>query len=460
MTHSKTRMTHLIVSSRVATLLLAALVAATTVLLRGSATSPLTAAEFSSPGQAADHSARLSQEIVQLGSDELVAGIQPVGTDAEQALTLAEIKVWLDDPRNHRRLGVRLPLGLAAGAAQLEGFDDNPLTRAKIELGRQLFFDGRLSKDHSLSCASCHDPQHAFADNKAVSLGIDQQPGGRNAPVAYNRILSARQFWDGRAASLEAQAVGPIANTVEMANTHDACVECLRAVAGYRLQFERIFEEGVTIENVARAIASFERTIVTGPTPWDRHERLASFEKAYAADLEELDLLEEDDPDLFDEYVALSQASKATPVSEAAKRGGELFFGKANCSACHNGANYTDELYHNVGVGMQVESPDGALAESPDWGRFDQTQAEEDRGAFKTPTLRNVAQTAPYMHDGSLATLAEVIDWYDGGGQANRWQSPDIEPLGLSDREKLDLVEFLKALTGRLPKVERGRLPE
>lgn len=391
-------------------------------------------------------------EVVLLGSDHLVAGIPTEGQQGDGDLTLDEVEAWLDNPRNHAQLAVQLPLGLAAGATELKGLDQNPLTRAKIELGRQLYFDGRLSKDHSISCASCHDPRHGYADETPVSLGVNDQPGGRNSPIAYNRIFSAQQFWDGRAASLEAQAIGPIANPVEMSNTHDACVECLGTIPGYHVQFERIFADGLTIENVARAIASFERTLVTGPAPWDHYERLASFTKAYAEDLEELDLLKKDDPELFDEYQALLQASKAHPVSASAIRGGELFFGKANCSVCHNGANYTDELFHNVGVGMDHESPD--------WGRFEVTKDDDDRGAFKTPTLRNVEQTAPYMHDGSLNSLVKVVDWYDGGGHVNQWQSPDIEPLGLSDQEKADLVEFMKSLTGRLPIVERGRLPE
>jgi len=286
-----------------------------------------------------------------------------------------------------------------------------------------------------------------------VSFGVEGQAGGRNSPVAFNRIFSTAQFWDGRAESLEEQAVGPIANPVEMGHTHDACTACLAAIEGYRLQFERLFADGVTIDNVGRAIACFERVLVTGPAAWDHYSRLASFQKTYADDLEYLDELEEEDPELYAEYQALRQAHEANPISESAVRGGELFFSaETNCSVCHNGVNFTDELYYNLGVGMDVEDPD--------WGRFDVTGDEADRGAFKTPTLRNVAQTAPYMHDGSQQTLAEVVAWYNQGGHPNPWLDERIVPLGLTDQQQADLVAFMEALTGRLPKVETGRLPK
>ncbi len=387
------------------------------------------------------------REVVLLGSDELTAGIP-----GEGALQIAEIKQWLAEPRNHQHLQPRLPPGLAAGATQMRGLVENPLTRAKIELGRQLYFDPRLSRDHSISCASCHDPPHGFADDAQVSLGVDGQAGGRNSPVAYNRIFSNAQFWDGRAATLEVQAIGPIANPVEMSNTHDACVAHLRTIGGYRLQFAQLFADGLTIDNVAKALACFERVLVTGTAPWDHHERLASFRKIYRDDLEYLDELEEDDPELYQEYQTLLSASAANPVSKAAIRGGELFFGKANCSVCHNGVNYTDELYHNLGVGMERHDPD--------LGRYEVTGAAEDRGKFKTPTLRNVEQTAPYMHDGSQATLLSVVEWYDQGGHPNPWLADDVEKLNLTDDEQAALVAFMKALTGRLPRVETGRLPE
>ncbi len=388
-----------------------------------------------------------TEEVV-LGAPELTAGIPGSGP-----LSGTEIEAWLAEPRNHAVLTPVLPFGLAAGAGQIAGLDANPLTRAKIELGRQLFFDPRLSQDGTISCASCHDPGFGYAKNTQFGVGVGGQLGGRNSPTAYNRILSSLQFWDGRADSLEEQSKGPIANPIEMSNTHDVCVAYLADVPGYKLQFERIFPDGVNIDNVAKAIASFERVLVTGPTPWDYYEQLHNFEQAYADDLEDLDALKEDDPDTYDEYVQLKSDSDAHPLSASAQRGGELFFGqKASCTACHVGANFTDELYHNLGVGMD--------AAEPDLGRYVVTKDEKDRGAFKTPTIRNVAMTAPYMHDGSQKTLVEVVEWYDKGGHPNANLDPKIKPLKLTAEEKADLVAFMEALTGDLPKVESDRLPK
>ena len=400
------------------------------------------------PAAAAHQPAPAEPEEITLGAAELTAGIPGDGP-----LTAEQIKRWLDDPTSHVVLKPHLPLGLAAGESQIEGVDANPLTRAKIELGRQLFFDPRLSVDGTISCADCHNPDTGYAMNTRLGIGVDGKTGTRNSPAAYNRILSGRQFWDGRAASLEEQAEGPIVNPVEMSNTHDVCLATVDEVPGYQAQFERIFPDGVTMDNTCRAIAAFERTIVTGPAPWDYYVQLRDFEDAYADDLEDIEMLKEDDPDLYDDYMRLKQAADAHPISESARRGGELFFSqKANCTACHVGVNFSDELYHNLGVGMD--------AAEPDLGRFVETGDEKDRGAFKTPTIRNVAQTAPYMHDGSQQTLAEVVDWYAKGGHPNPQLDPKIVPLDLTDRDKADLVAFMKELTGELPKVERDRLPK
>ena len=251
-------------------------------------------------------------EQVQLGMPELTAGIPGSGPLGED-----EINAWLDDPKNHVVITPVLPLGLAAGAAQIAGLDQNPLTRAKIELGRELFFDPRLSQDGSISCASCHDPDFGYAKNTQFGVGVRGQLGGRNSPTAYNRILSALQFWDGRAASLEEQSKGPIANPVEMSNTHEVCVAYLGKIPGYKLQFERIFPDGVNIDNVAKAIASFERVLVTAPSPWDYYEQLRNFNQAYADDLEDLDTLKADDPDLYAEYMEVKGASDAHPIAQA-----------------------------------------------------------------------------------------------------------------------------------------------
>jgi cytochrome c peroxidase len=396
----------------------------------------------------ADLTKVLPKEKVVLGDPSLTAGIPGEGT-----LTLEQINAWLVDPKNHVVLDVELPLGLNAGQNDIQGLDENPLTRAKIELGRQLFFDPRLSSDFSISCASCHDPDTGYAAETQFGVGVGGQTGNRNSPVAFNRILSGDQFWDGRAPSLEEQAKGPIANPIEMSHTHEACAECLQGVPGYVRQFSQIFEDGLTIDNVAKAIASFERSVVTGPAPWDYYLQKKNFEEAFAADIEDLDALKEDDPELYDQYMAIKEASDKHPISDSAVRGGELFFSdKTSCTACHLGANFTDEKYHNLGVGMD--------AAEPDLGRFVETKVDADRGAFKTPTVRNISLTGPYMHDGSQQTLEEVVEWYAKGGHPNQWLSDKIKKLDLTDQDKQDLVAFMKeGLLGELPKVERGRIP-
>jgi cytochrome c peroxidase len=388
-------------------------------------------------------------EQVMLGGNELLMGIPGEGD-----LTDEQIEKWLQDPVNRAVLLPELPLGLAAGAGQIQGVEENPLTRAKIELGRQLYFDTRLSGDNTISCATCHDPAFGYAKDTQFGVGMKSQMGNRNSPTAYNRILSGPQFWDGRATSLEDQAIGPIANPIEMGNTHEVAVKAIAKIPGYQMQFDAIFEDGLSIENIGKAIASFERTLVTGPAPWDYYQQLATFEKAYEADLEDLELLKEEDEEFYNEYMELKKSSEAHPISESAIRGGELFFSdKAACTTCHVGANFTDELYYNLGVGMD--------AEKPDLGRFEQTGEEKDKGAFKTPTVRNISLTGPYMHDGTQKTLEEVVEWYAKGGHPNPYLSDKIKKLDLTDQDKADLVAFMKeGLQGSLPEPEQGRLPK
>jgi len=324
-----------------------------------------------------------AQKKVTLGDPALTAGIPGDGP-----LTLPEIRDWLAKEENHVPLEVTLPKGLDAGAANIFIPENNPMTLAKIELGRQLYFDPRLSSDGTISCASCHDPNQGYGAHTRFGVGVDGQEGGRNSPVSYNRIVSREQFWDGRASTLEDQAVGPIANPIEMGNTHDSCVETLSKIPGYKLQFDAIFEDGVTILNAGNAMATFERALVTGPTPYDYENDLRNFKKLFADDLADLDELREDDPELYEQYVELVKATETNPMSESAQRGMTLYFGKANCALCHTGANFTDEQYHNLGVGMEVAEPD--------LGRYEVTKDEKDKGAFKTPTLRNVALSAPH----------------------------------------------------------------
>lgn len=388
---------------------------------------------------AATPAAATAREQVALGDPALTAGVPGSGP-----ITLEQIDQWLADPKNSVVLDPILPLGLSQGAAQITGLDANPLTRAKIELGRQLYFDPRLSADSTVSCASCHSPAEGYSAHTKTGVGIRGQLGGRNSPVSFNRILSGPQFWDGRVDSLEAQAVGPIQNPIEMGFTHEGVVKRLGEMPVYKKQFEKVFGE-LTIDRVGQAIAAFERVLVTAPSPYDYGEQLRAF-----AGLDPDDIAE--DAELSQKFAAAKTAVEAHPMSEEAKRGREIFFTeRGNCTACHVGANLADEKYHNLGIGM--DKPE------PDLGRFAVTKDPKDTGAFKTPTVRNVALSAPYMHDGSLATLEEVVEWYDKGGHPNPHLSDKVRPLKLSAQDKADLVEFMKACTGPTPTVETSRLP-
>ncbi len=310
---------------------------------------------------------------------------------------------------------VKAPLGLPAVPIP----SDNPPTVETIALGRRLYYDPALSVDGTISCSSCHRPDAGFADPDQFSSGVGGKKGGRQAPSVINAAYYTTQFWDGREPSLEAQALGPIANPIEMAHTLDALEEQLNADAGYVDQFEKAFGPGgVTRDRLKKAIASFERTVLSGNSPFDR----------------------------------FLYGGEAGALSEEAKRGLEVFRNpeKGNCAVCHtledDQALFSDSKFHNLGVGANL---DGTLA---DEGRFAVTNKDEDRGAFKTPTLRNIAQTAPYMHDGSLKTLKEVIDFYVGAGNSNDWLDKDLKELDhLTGQERTDLEAFLNALTAEMP---------
>lgn len=287
--------------------------------------------------------------------------------------------------------------------------EDNPLTPEKIELGRRLFFDKLLSADRSIACASCHKPELAFSDDLTVSIGVSNRKGARNAPAIINRAYGKSFFWDGRAQLLEEQVLGPIQNPLEMNLTLDELAARLKADASYAAAFKRVFADGISSANVARALASFVRTLRSGNTAFDAF-----------------------------------QNGNSAALSAEARRGLEIFRGKANCTACHVGPNFTDEQFHNTGVAWR----DGRVTDD---GRYAVTRQEKDRGAFKTPTLREVVRTAPYMHDGSIATLEEVIDYYDRGGNHNPHLDQELHPLRLAIEEKRALAAFLKALTRALP---------
>jgi cytochrome c peroxidase len=300
------------------------------------------------------------------------------------------------------------PLGLP----KVQYPEENPYSAVKAELGRFLYFDNRLSHDSSVSCASCHAPEKAFTDGAAVSTGIGGQKGGRSAPTVINRAYSTLQFWDGRAASLEEQAKGPIANPIEMTAektadaAHAGVVKRLRGVKGYAKLFEKTFgTKETTIDHVAQAIATFERTVLSGNAPYDRF-----------------------------------QNGDKKAMNESQVRGMNIFFNKVACDSCHLGFNFTDGSYVNIGIGMDKPQPD--------LGRFIVTKREEETGAFKTPTLREIEHTGPYMHDGSLKTLEDVVEHYDKGGIKNPHLDQRMKPLKLSKQDKADLVAFLKALSG------------
>jgi cytochrome c peroxidase len=290
----------------------------------------------------------------------------------------------------------------------------NPQTTLKIQLGKQLYFDTRLSKDNTISCATCHNPAMGWSDAGPTSKGIDGKFGGRRAPPVSNAAYAPLQFWDGRAPSLEEQAKGPIANPIEMGNTHDAMLRSVQDIPGYVEEFETVFGTSVvTIDMVAEAIAAFERTVVTTDSPFDRYVN---------GDKDALTSLE--------------------------RKGMEIFNGKGHCTACHWGGYFSDGRFHNLGV-MPTDPA------KPDSGRYVITKDEDDIGAFKTPTIRDVALRPPYMHNGSEKTLEDVVDLYNKGGRTKDPNlSPLIVPLGLSKNEKKALVAFMTtAMTSTNPEV-------
>jgi cytochrome c peroxidase len=297
------------------------------------------------------------------------------------------------------------PLGVSSAQEQ-----------AQIELGKMLFFDSRLSRDRSMSCATCHDPAKGFGDGRALAVGFGGKVLARHSPTVLNAAYNSSQFWDGRAASLEEQAAGPIMAAAEMnmASEQDV-VARLNLASAYTERFRATFGEAPNLKNIAKSIASFERTLVT---PDSRFDRYLSGDKS--------------------------------ALTEQEKRGLILFIGKASCSACHNGNNLADSKFHVLG-----STPN----QKEDVGRYAVSKDEKDRGAFKTPTLRNVELTAPYTHNGVLKSLDEVIEFYNEGGGEARNKSDLILKLELTKQEKADLIAFLKSLTGRQPQVEIPQLP-
>ena len=337
------------------------------------------------------------------------------------------------------RFEVKLPLGIPAELWSYFVPKDNPITAAKVELGKQLFFDKRLSADASVSCSTCHDPKFAFTDAKRVSDGINGRRGSRNSPSLLNAMFNSAQFWDGRAETLEAQATQPLTNPDEMGNDNLVqVIERLQQIPEYVSRFQAIFQSSVTADGVAKAIAAYERTLIAGNSPFDRF-----------------------------------QAGDKDSMSDAAKRGMLLYRTKARCNVCHNlNLSFpfmTDNSYRNTGIAandkqfpklmqqavktMQKVSSIATLRwlmgqeGGAELGRFRFTGNSLDIGAFRTPSLRNVELTAPYFHDGSASTLDEVVRYYLKGGNENALRDWELQALELTAEEQKDLIEFLKSLT-------------
>ncbi len=307
----------------------------------------------------------------------------------------------------------KTPLGLPAVPVP----DDNPMTAEKVELGKMLYFDPRLSRDGKISCATCHAPKMAWAEHKPTSEGIGGKFGQRNSPTVLNAAYATSQFWDGRAASLEEQALGPIENPIEMGHSLDAMIQDLSQVAEYNDRFQKVFGKPITKDGVAKAIAAFERTILSGNSPYDRF--VAGDKKA---------------------------------LSPAQQRGRQLF--EDNCATCHTPPLFSNYRFYNAGVGADKPKPDE--------GRKDVTKKERDFGKFRVPALRDVANTAPYFHDGSAATLADAVRLMADGGRDNPRLSAQMKAIreaSLSAQDQKDLVEFLKALSGEYPIIEAPKLP-
>jgi len=329
---------------------------------------------------------------------------------------------------------VALPKGLPADLWEILVPPENPVTPEKVALGRRLYFDKRLSKDGTVSCATCHDPAKGFSDGKKVAEGIGGKKGARNSPTVLNAVFYEFQFWDGRAASLEEQAKGPMINAVEMGmDSHDSVVKVIRGIPEYQQAFQEVLAREPSIDDVVAAIATFERTVVSGDSAFDRFH-----------------------------------AGDKTALSESATRGWELWSGKARCNTCHPFGNatpnFSDNKFHNIGVAAKnrdfaglarkaaASSNADELAFSADFtelGRFVATKQPKDIGAYKTPGLRDIALSAPYMHDGSEATLLDVVKFYDKGGEPNPYLDGGIVPLKLTDQEQKDLVAFMESLTGQ-----------
>jgi cytochrome c peroxidase len=332
----------------------------------------------------------------------------PIATISKEEVNEINPEALLAALQNHTNL---VPIG------DIPVPEDNPMSADVVELGQMLFFDPRLSGNNKVSCATCHDPNLGYGDNQPTFALYNGGHGKRNSPTVINAGYYSSNFWDGRAASLEEQALGPIENPNEMNQPLDELIEELNSISGYNERFTTAFgKKGITEENIAKSLAAFQRQIVVKDTPYDQY--------------------------LNGDTNALTQQEL---------RGLNVFTGKAMCVTCHNGPNLSDNQFYNIGINTDDE------------GRYAVTKDEKDLGRIRTPGLYGITHTAPYMRDGSIATLEEVIDYYDRGGDDHPNKSFFIQqfmqPIGLTTEEKADLLAFLKVLGGEPPKFSAPELP-
>lgn len=301
--------------------------------------------------------------------------------------------------------------------SQIPAPPDNPVTQGKVELGFRLWFEPRLSANNKMTCATCHNHTLGFSNAQRNAAGVTGQRGDRNVPTLYGALWQRETFWDGRAKSLEEQALGPIENPIEMNESLPNVLKKLAQVPYYQRKFQEVFGTGPSAAGIAKAMASFERALTMAPTPFERY-----------------------------------QSGEKDAMSPEQIRGMQLFFSaRTQCGSCHQGPALSLGIFANIGIGMNQPNPD--------LGRFAVTGMPWDKGSFKIPTLLNIARTAPYMHDGSLPSLQAVIEHYNQGGIANPELDPRVRPLGLSAVEKAELLAFLNSLSAPDNLRSLGKLP-
>jgi len=307
-------------------------------------------------------------------------------------------------PENFQATSVNFPP--APGLPPIPWPEDNPYSTARAELGKLLFFDGRLSANGIVSCAFCHEPEHAFSGSTPLSKGVTGKPGVRHVPTLINRAWGKSQLWDGRTPTLEAQVLFPVTDPDEMGMTADLVVQRINSIKGYAPLFAAAFGDStINFDRIAKAIATFQRTIVSGNSPYDRY-----------------------------------LAGDKSALTKQQKDGLDFFNKKGECAECHSGPNFTDEKFANIGIGMDEARPDP--------GREAVTRKRGDVGKFKVPTLRDLGRRGPYMHDGSVRTLGEVLDIYSKGGLPNPHLDTRLTPFFLDEQTKQDLLAFLDSLNG------------